>query len=181
MNMPAHFKAEDFHSHKSPLPNEVLAVVMDSFVVCAVDCLVINHQGKILLAKRAFEPQANNWWLIGDLMEPGEIFAATAQRILREKLGLEIVDAKRFKFLNCHSYVWDRRRQPLQENGCHVLMMTMAVIITVDELPSVSLKIDEYSELRWHQAEAAVICGGYHPAVRICVRDFLLSVQKIGT
>jgi len=179
MDNPRHFKTGDFRSHASVLPQEAFGLILDNLVVASVDCMVVDSQGKMLLVKRALEPTAEKFWIVGGLMQPGETFEAAAQRVLEEKIKLGISETNRFKFLNVHSYVWARREQALQENGCHILAITMAVIITDEEVLRMQPN-DAYSEVEWRQVEVVTIHGTYHPALRTCARDFLLSVQKIG-
>jgi ADP-ribose pyrophosphatase YjhB (NUDIX family) len=58
----------------------------------AVDCIIFGFDGqklKLLLIKRAFEPEKNNWSLMGGFVQPNESSDEAATRILKKLTGLE--------------------------------------------------------------------------------------------
>ncbi len=58
----------------------------------AVDCIVFGFDGlklKILLIKRALEPEKNNWSLMGGFIQPQESADEAAVRVLKKLTGLE--------------------------------------------------------------------------------------------
>jgi mutator protein MutT len=52
--------------------------------------VLIHHQGRYLLIKRAGDPDAGQWSIPGGLVELGETVEDTAVREAREETGLEI-------------------------------------------------------------------------------------------
>lgn len=61
-------------------------------LLAAVDCIIFGFDGqklKILLIQRAFEPEKNNWSLMGGFIQPEESGDAAAIRILKKLTGLE--------------------------------------------------------------------------------------------
>jgi NADH pyrophosphatase NudC (nudix superfamily) len=56
----------------------------------AVSALVLDEQGRLLLARRAVEPDTGLWDTLGGFLEEGEDAIAALQRELREEAGAEI-------------------------------------------------------------------------------------------
>jgi ADP-ribose pyrophosphatase YjhB (NUDIX family) len=59
----------------------------------AVSALVVNDDGRVLLARRAFEPDAGLWDTPGGFLEEGEDPRAGIRRELLEETGLEVEPA----------------------------------------------------------------------------------------
>ncbi|RZL33133.1 MAG: NUDIX hydrolase, partial [Pedobacter sp.] len=63
-------------------------------VLVAVDCIIFGYDGenlKLLLIKRAIEPEKNKWSLMGGFIGENENLDGAAQRILLELTGLQDV------------------------------------------------------------------------------------------
>ncbi len=61
-------------------------------ILIAVDCIIFGFDGtdlKILLVKRAFEPEKNKWSLMGGFLQPDEALDEAANRVLKQLTGLE--------------------------------------------------------------------------------------------
>jgi ADP-ribose pyrophosphatase YjhB (NUDIX family) len=61
-------------------------------LLAAVDCIVFGFDGQkmnLLLIKRGFEPEKNQWSLMGGFIEPQESADEAAGRILKNLTGLE--------------------------------------------------------------------------------------------
>jgi 8-oxo-dGTP diphosphatase len=59
-------------------------------LLLAVDCVIFGFDGdtlKILLIKRGFEPEKNNWSLMGGFVEVQESLDQAANRILKQLTG----------------------------------------------------------------------------------------------
>lgn len=68
-------------------------------ILIAVDCIIFGFDGqnlKILLIKRGFEPQRNQWSLMGGFIEEQESADEAASRILKKLTGLEGVYLEQF-------------------------------------------------------------------------------------
>jgi ADP-ribose pyrophosphatase YjhB (NUDIX family) len=58
----------------------------------AVDCIIFGFDGdtiKILLIKRGFKPEKNNWSLMGGFVQTNESLDQAANRILKQLTGIE--------------------------------------------------------------------------------------------
>src|SRR5215216_2267487 len=63
-------------------------------ILVAVDCIIFGFDGvdlKLLLIKRAFEPEKNKWSLMGGFLQKNETLDEAANRVLKELTGLENV------------------------------------------------------------------------------------------
>jgi 8-oxo-dGTP diphosphatase len=61
-------------------------------ILLAVDCIIFGFDGdtlKILLIKRAFQPEKDNWSLMGGFVQPQESLDQAANRILKQLTDLE--------------------------------------------------------------------------------------------
>ena len=63
-------------------------------ILVAVDCIIFGFDGqdlKLLLIKRAFEPEKDKWSLMGGFLHKNETLDQAADRVLKELTGLENV------------------------------------------------------------------------------------------
>jgi 8-oxo-dGTP diphosphatase len=63
-------------------------------ILVAVDCIIFGFDGqdlKLLLIKRAFEPEKNKWSLMGGFLQKSETLDEAANRVLKDLTGLENV------------------------------------------------------------------------------------------
>jgi len=63
-------------------------------ILVAVDCIIFGFDGqdlKLLLIKRAFEPEKNKWSLMGGFLQNNETLDDAANRVLKDLTGLENV------------------------------------------------------------------------------------------
>jgi ADP-ribose pyrophosphatase YjhB (NUDIX family) len=63
-------------------------------ILVAVDCIIFGFDGqdlKLLLIKRAFEPEKDKWSLMGGFLHKDETLDQAANRVLKELTGLEDV------------------------------------------------------------------------------------------
>lgn len=157
-----HFVTGEFNSHAGFLPDEIYTKVLDNIVITCVDIVVV-HQGKILLGKRAIEPN-KDWWVVGGRMKPGESFEDAAARNIKRELNLEAQPSS-FQYLNTQSLVWPSRAQAPKEHGCHDVVITMVLRITAEEKKNIKPN-NEYEEIRWiSPSEILTGCFKPHPAL----------------
>jgi len=73
---------------KGYIPRELYAQFHAAMPILCVDVLVI-HAGKVLLLKRAIEPEKGKWWLPGGRLLRGESLRSAVIRIVRDEAGLK--------------------------------------------------------------------------------------------
>lgn len=110
--------------------------------VPAVSALVTDEAGQVLLARRAFEPDAGLWDTLGGFLDEGEEPVAGLHRELREEAGVE-VETGRFVGVYLDRY----GNEP---GATSVLNLVWEARITAgDPAPA-----DDVSELRWFAPDA---------------------------
>lgn len=149
--------------------DEVYTQILDAIVVACLD-IVFVHEGKILLGKRAWHPQAD-WWIIGGRMRPGEELEVAAARHAKRDLGLELA-LDRFSYLTTFSTAWKMRRHAPAENGIHTTSIVMTIELTAEEAESIKLN-EEYTEQQWLTPTEIIANGDFHSALHQCAQAVL--------
>lgn len=144
--------------------DEVYTQILDAIVVACVD-IVFTCDGKVLLGKRAWHPQAD-WWIVGGRMRPGEELQVAASRHAKRDLALEL-EGDRFAYLTTFSTAWRTRRHEPTDNGTHTVSIVMTIELTQEEADSIRLN-EEYSEQQWLTKEAILSTPDFHPALYQC-------------
>ena len=104
----------------------------------AVACLIFNHEGKLLLARRAIEPARGMLDLPGGFVEPMESAEDAVVREIREELGVNVTNAEYLvSFPN--EYVF---------SGFSVFTVDMAFVCTVDNLGAI-VPADDVSAIEY--------------------------------
>ncbi len=103
----------------------------------AVSALVVDAEGRLLLARRAHDPDAGLWDTLGGFLDEGEPPEAALRRELREEAGVE-VEPGRFVGIFSDRY-GDGDDAPFVLN-----LVWEARIIEGEPRPD-----DDVSELRW--------------------------------
>jgi ADP-ribose pyrophosphatase YjhB (NUDIX family) len=150
------------------LEDDIYSQLLDAVVITCVD-LVIMSEGKVLLGKRAWHPQAD-WWLVGGRMRPGEELTTTAGRNARRELGIGL-EAARFEYLTGFSAAWQIRRHAPAEHGTHTYSVVMLVRLSAEEAETIRLN-EEYTNQQWLTPEAILANQTFHPALHQCMRAF---------
>jgi len=110
--------------------------------VPAVSAFVLDEDGRLLLARRAREPDAGLWDTPGGFLDEGEEPEAALRRELREEAGVEI---------ELGAFVGIRPdRYGDGEDAPHVLNLVWEARIVSGELEPA----DDVSELRWFARDA---------------------------
>jgi ADP-ribose pyrophosphatase YjhB (NUDIX family) len=103
----------------------------------AVSALVVDDGGRLLLARRAFEPDAGLWDTLGGFLDEGEHPLDGLRRELLEETGLR-VEPETFLGIFMDTYGDD-------PDAAHVLNLVWEVRVVSGEMNAA----DDVSELRW--------------------------------
>jgi 8-oxo-dGTP diphosphatase len=106
-----------------------------------VSAIVVDRDGRLLLARRAFEPDAGLWDTPGGFLEEGEDPLTALRRELREETGLEVEPGE---FLGAHMDTYGEG----PEAGS-VLNLAWEASVLSGEMRAA----DDVSELRWFPPE----------------------------
>lgn len=91
-------------------------------LLLAVDCIIFGFDGvelKVLLIKRSFTPEKDNWSLMGGFVQANESIDQAANRILKELTGIEGV------YLEQLYTFGDPNRDPIERTAsvCHFALV----------------------------------------------------------
>lgn len=103
---------------------------------------VVFHEGRVLLARRANEPDAGKWGFPGGKIEWGESIAQAAEREIREETGIVARAGTVFTAVDCY----DRR------NG-EVVRHFVLIAVLCRRLSGEPLASDDALEARWFSRE----------------------------
>lgn len=108
----------------------------------AASALIVDGAERVLLARRAHEPDAGRWDLVGGFLEEGEAPLDGLRREVREETGLEI-EAGRFLGVFVDTYGGE-------DGATSVLNLVWeARVVSGEPAPD-----DDVSELRWFSLDA---------------------------
>lgn len=72
------------------VPAEEYQRILETVPILCVDGVIVNHEGKYLLVKRANAPLQDQWWVPGGRVLKGETLEEAFHRKMREELGIEV-------------------------------------------------------------------------------------------
>ncbi len=113
----------------------------------AVACLIFNNEGKLLLTRRAIDPDKGKFDLPGGFIDPLETAEEAVMREIREELGVEVTEMK---------YLVSRANE-YRFSGIVVFTTDLAFSVKVDSTDRI-IANDDISGFEW------VIPGEIDPA-----------------
>lgn len=158
-----------FKSYSAHLDDETYSKVLDSVVIACID-IVFLAEGKMLLGKRAWHPQAD-WWIIGGRMKPGEELGEAAARHTQRELDIEL-DPNSFAYLTTFSTAWQERRQPPTDHGSHTTSIVLTAELSAEQAAGIKLN-EEYSDQKWLSPADILDQPQLHKALHQCALALL--------
>jgi 8-oxo-dGTP diphosphatase len=125
-----------------------------------VSALVADDQGRILLARRKFEPEAGKWDLPGGFLDEREEPLDGLRRELREEAGIEIEPLD-------FAGVWADRYGGAEDAPATLNLYWHARIVSGEPTPA-----DDVAELRWFAA------GEVPPDEEIAFRNVVQALRS---
>lgn len=189
-----HFVTGNFESHAKFVDDATYSTILDNVVKATCDVFITrprltsssvsdldrrvliedaNEDVEILLGERVGLPHAD-WWIPGGRVMPGETVDATARRVLRRELKLDIGEEPgRVRTVAHYTFVWDTRTQEPIHNGTCDVSIILRVDLTREESERVEFISKEYKQLEWRTlaSQAALPPGSLHPALEQGVKD----------
>jgi len=127
------------------IPTEGFLEAVRLTPMVAIDLIVRNPRGEVLLGLRNNEPAANTWFVPGGRILKDERLDTAFERIARVELGIS-VSRSQARFLGPYEHLYDTNfaRAP----GVSTHYVVLAHEITTSE-PIASPADDQHGELRW--------------------------------
>ena len=133
----------------------------------AVACLIIDNAGRLLLCRRAIEPEIGKLDLPGGFVEPMETAEEAVMREIREELSVEVVKQEYFtSFPNEYIY-----------SGFSVFTLDMAFICELDSFENISPG-DDISSVEFSYVEEIKMEELYSDSIRNIINYYRLKHSK---
>lgn len=130
------------------LTDEEYARMLDALVPACVDVVLMRPDGCIALAVRLNEPLKGGMSYPGGRMRRGESFGDTAVRHVKVNFGIEL-DPDRFRIVRTGSWVFSKRAQPPQDNGCHMQGTVVFGCLTAEEAGKIRTVAGDMISMKW--------------------------------
>jgi colanic acid biosynthesis protein WcaH len=156
--------------HDEWLPEELYTDFLRHMPEACVD-VVVEHDGRVLVARRENEPAKGEWFWPGSRLFKGEALADAASRVAREELGIEVDVVEQ---LGATTHVWDTSEQS-DDVARHTVLVVYRVHPTGDD-PEPTLD-EQHSAVRWLEAPDP----GLHEYVNRYLRRWDLPRDDGGT
>ena len=171
-SMSSHYETGNYTQRKVFLPDDEYGRALDTLVKACTDLLLTDETGRVLIGKRVVEPQPDFWYGCGGRMKPGETIQASACRLLKRELGLDLENQNhRFSYVGAYSYVWEKRQQAPQTHGTADISVVQTLQLSPSEIQVLKFDSKEYSAHSWFTCEEIVQNEDFHPALRCAVND----------
>jgi len=129
----------------------------------AVACLIFNHEGKLLLARRAVDPDKGKLDLPGGFIDPLETAEEAVSREIREELGVNVIEMK---------YLTSKANEYLF-SGITVFTTDMAFMVKVDDVEKITAN-DDISSFEWLYPEDVAPEDVPAPSIRYFVKELAI-------
>jgi GDP-mannose mannosyl hydrolase len=158
----------DISAASTPLPEraDFLHVVRHAPLV-AVDLVVMNARGEVLLGLRNNEPARGTWFVPGGVIRKGERIADAIARVGETELGVR-VDPAGARFVGVFEHLYATNFAGAQGFGTHYVVLAHRV-----RLPEgARVRPDpQHGELRWWRVPDLLADPAVHPNTRAYFAD----------
>ena len=128
------------------LSSEDFRCIIRNTPLVAIDFMVENSEGNILLGKRENSPAISFWFVPGGRIYKDENFKAAFQRILKDETGLE-KDMENANFLGIYEHIYpDENYFDDPDYGTHYIVIAYRIKIEESEI---ELPLKQHSNYRW--------------------------------
>lgn len=124
------------------LPEEQYAEFLAHMPEACVD-VVLEHEGRILVARRENEPAKGEWFWPGSRLFKGEELEDAVHRVARDELGIEVTIEEQ---LGANAHFWDTSEQSVDVSRHTVV--TVYRVTPVEEDVEIRLD-DQHEDVRW--------------------------------
>ncbi len=128
----------------------------------AIDIVLRNSRGQILLALRSSPPAKNYYFVPGGRIFKNETIAAAFERIIRAETGCEI-QYSAARFLGVYEHIYPDNRFSHEGYGTHYIVLAHQVDLQAD----VGITLDDHhSSFKWLEPDALTMMDSVHPFVK---------------
>lgn len=146
-------------------PEAFLAVVRDAPLV-AIDLLLEDPQGRLLVGLRCNEPARGSWFVPGGRVRKGESLADALARIAQNELALA-VPFEAFQLDGVYEHHYPTNFAGAQDIATHYVVLAYRLRL---EAPAQLRPDGQHRELRWLSPQELRADPAVHPYTRAYVR-----------
>jgi len=137
----------------------------------AVDLIVENARGEVLLGLRNNEPARSTWFVPGGVVRKGERIAAAIARVAEAELGIP-VDSASARFVGVFEHLYDTNFAGAPGFGTHYVVLAHRVPLPEDA----AIRADpQHGALRWWSVAALLADPAVHANTRAYFADGAVS------
>ncbi|WP_042882691.1 GDP-mannose mannosyl hydrolase [Cupriavidus necator] len=145
--------------------DDFLAVVRGAPLV-AIDLVVAEPGGRILLGRRRNRPAQGNWFVPGGRVRKDERLDDAFRRVAADELGLDL-RRREARMLGVYEHFYPDNFTGAPDIGTHYVVLAYAVRVAGMELAAPA---DQHSEYRWMPPAEILGCDDVHENTRAYFR-----------
>lgn len=148
---------------ESPLPQKLFASIVKHAPLIAVDLVIQNESGEVLLGLRRNAPARGFWFVPGGRIFKNEPIANAANRIVREELAFD-ARLPPTSFLGVFEHFYQDNFTHAQAFGTHYVVLAHRLSITAVQLKQ--LPLQQHAGYRWLPPQELARARDVHPYSR---------------
>jgi len=140
------------------LSDQTFLEVIEVTPLVAIDLIVRNGEGQVLLGKRNNKPAQGYWFVPGGRVRKNERLKSTFERLCRGELALDLSWAQA-SLLGAYDHLYEDNFLGAPNAGTHYVTLGYEVVLTGDM--NVQLD-DQHSAQRWWSIECLLASDDVH-------------------
>ncbi|TDF81202.1 GDP-mannose mannosyl hydrolase [Pseudomonas sp. H9] len=153
------------------LPLETFRTIVASTPLIAIDLIVRNLQGQILLGKRLNRPAQGSWFVPGGRVLKNETLDDAFERLTHSELGRSY-ERSQASFLGIYEHFYEDSvfGQAVADPSSHYVVLAYQLFVPVGDI--LELPAQQHAEYRWDSILELNACSDTHENTRA----YLLSL-----
>jgi colanic acid biosynthesis protein WcaH len=143
----------------APLPKDVFATVVANAPLVAIDLIVQNAQGAVLLGLRTNPPAQGSWFVPGGRIRKDESLNAAFARIARDELGLQL-QRNEHALYGVYEHFYNVNFNGTENASTHYVVLAYRLKIAP---ASLQLPQQQHSQYQWMQPDQITQHPDVHP------------------
>jgi colanic acid biosynthesis protein WcaH len=142
----------------APLPKDLFATVVANAPLVAIDLIVQNHQGAVLLGLRNNPPAQGCWFVPGGRIRKGESLDTAFARIAKDELELQ-AQRSEHPSAGVYEHFYDVDFNGTKHASTHYIVLAYRLRIA----PELLLPHHQHSRFQWMQPDRILQHPDVHP------------------
>jgi colanic acid biosynthesis protein WcaH len=141
------------------LDPKTFATIVRYTPLVAIDLVVRDGEGRVLLGLRSNHPARDTWFVPGGRILKDERFAAAFQRLTYEELGLNF-PFEQARFLGVYEHFYNENFSGVEGFGTHYVTLAYGLVapMALNSLPG-----NQHRAYRWWMVEDLLHADEVHP------------------